>query len=417
MPIINGRTKIPATHLRNGVILRCDPEQDDLLGGDVLIRNGKIEGVGKHLETPPGTRVVELDGAIVMPGLIDAHQHVWEAPYSLEHPNLSLGRYFAEFVADRANAVTPDSLFDTTKAALTAAVRAGTTFTFDWCHATNTLEHAEASLAAAAESGSRYTFGYGPPVARGFYGRDVGHPPELEVFAERHRSIFGGRLMAAAALRGPDLSPEQRWRNDIIRARAAGLPVSLHVGTRRSGSGGIRALYEADLLGPDVQLIHTTDSTTEELLLAAATGAKIVVPPIAQLAMGTGTPPLRRLAAGGIDYGLGVDTVLGSPGDMFSQLRAAAVLLRDAPWQGEDPPPGSRAAEVLHAATLGAARSVWRDDVIGSLTDGKQADLLVLRPERPVKSLEQAYAEVVWSGDSSRLQVVLIDGEDMLSAL
>ena len=64
------------------------------------------------------------------------------------------------------------------------------------------------------------------------------------------------------------------------------------------------------------------------------------------------------------------------------------------------PPPGSRSCDVLAAATIGGARARWLDDLTGSLSPGKAADLLVLRPTRPVATLEQAFGQVVWQGAS-----------------
>lgn len=72
--------------------------------------------------------------------------------------------------------------------------------------------------------------------------------------------------------------------------------------------------------------------------MVADSGAQIVVPPIAELTLGTGFPPLRRLADSYSQFGLGVDSVLGSP-DMFSQMRCAAGLLRAGNWKDGKPQP------------------------------------------------------------------------------
>jgi 5-methylthioadenosine/S-adenosylhomocysteine deaminase len=99
---------------------------------------------------------------------------------------------------------------------------------------------------------------------------------------------------------------------------------------------------------------------------------------------------------------------------MFSQMRSAAGLLRAAEWSGTEPPVGSQAKDVLAAATIGGARACWLEDVIGSITPGKTADLLVLRPTRRPATLDEAYAQVLWMGDASRLESVLVAGQDML---
>jgi 5-methylthioadenosine/S-adenosylhomocysteine deaminase len=144
----------------------------------------------------------------------------------------------------------------------------------------------------------------------------------------------------------------------------------------------------------------------------------MVVPSISEFTMGIGTPPLPTLARSRSSFGLRVDRVVGAPPDMFAQMRAALLILRDVPWKGpwgnSIPPAGSRTADVLAAATIGSAPACWLGDVTGSLTPGKAADLVTMRPSRPVTTLEQAFEQVVWQGEASCLESVLVGGQEML---
>ncbi|MGO4247627.1 amidohydrolase family protein [Paenarthrobacter sp. RAF54_2] len=237
----------------------------------------------------------------------------------------------------------------------------------------------------------------------------------MESLVGRHGATVNDRVSIAAALRGPDLSPIEVARKEIERARAIGIPISMHVATRRAGPGGISALSEKGLLGPDLQFVHVTDASNDEVAMIADAGAQIVVPPIAELSMGTGFPPLRRLADSHSHFGLGVDSVLGSPPDMFSQMRLAAGLLRAGEWTAGEPPAGSGITSVLAAATIGGARACWMAEETGSLTPGKSADLLLFRPSRAVETLAEAYGQVIWMGDPSRLVSVRVAGEEMLT--
>jgi 5-methylthioadenosine/S-adenosylhomocysteine deaminase len=401
--------------LRGGTVLTSDPQVADLLRGDVLIRDEKIAAVGEDLAVEPDVEIVDVSGAIVFPGLIDAHQHIWEGPYLLEYPEMGIGAYFAEFITTRSAEVTPEWLFDATRQALTTALRSCTTTTFDWCHAANSLEHAEAGLAAALEVGGRGLFGVGSPAENE---PTDGHPEHLEDLVSRHGVQVSDRLAIAMALRGPDQTPISVAKADIGRARELGVAMSMHCGTSRFGKGGVSRLGFAGLMGPDLQFVHVTDTSPREFRKIARANARIVVPPISELSMGIGVPPLRALAKSGSSFGLGVDSVVGSPPDMFAQMRAAMVILRSGawtgPWERSTPPRGSVTSEVLAAATIGGARACWLDDITGSLTPGKAADLLVMRPTRPVTTVEQAFGQVVWMGNGSRLESVLVDGQQML---
>ena len=396
--------------LRGGTILTCDAQVPDLMVGDMLIHDGVISEIATAISTGNAVPMLDISGFIVFPGLVDAHHHLWESPHSLQHPDLGLARYFGEFGAPRAGDLDPDDLYDATALGLRRALAAGTTTTFDWCHATNTEEHALAALTAASDSGSRYVFGYGPPVALGYYRSDKPHPDGLEQIAGS--DALGERSTMAAALRGPDLSPTEICLDDVARARALGVAVSMHVGTRLSGSGAISTLHDAGALGDDLQFVHATDSSPEELAMIAGCGARVVIPPVAELMMGTGHPPVVRLTELGIPFGLGIDTTINGPSDMFTQMRSTQLLLRAAPWNAEQPPWASTAQDVLRAATINSAHACWLSEVTGSLTPGKAADLVVFRPSEPVVGLDHAYAEVVWHGHESRIISVLVGGRE-----
>jgi cytosine/adenosine deaminase-related metal-dependent hydrolase len=257
-------------------------------------------------------------------------------------------------------------------------------------------------------------FGYGPPIAFGFYRSDRRHPDHLEQIADRAAS--GSLVRVAAALRGPDLSPFATCLDDIRRARDRGLIMSMHIGTRATGSGGVSSLVEAGVLGEDMHFIHATDSSREELLAMAESGATLVIPPIAELVMGTGSPPFRRAAQVGLDVALGVDTVLGGPASMFEQMRAALQCLRDDAWDGLRPPLRSTCRDVLVSATLNGARACGLASETGSLAVGKSADLLVLQPPSTPLSIDQAYAQVVWTGHPSRIRSVFVAGHELISS-
>jgi cytosine/adenosine deaminase-related metal-dependent hydrolase len=232
--------------------------------------------------------------------------------------------------------------------------------TFDWCHAANSREHAEAGVAAAVEVGARGIFGVGSPAGNG---PADGHPAYLEDLVAQHGAQASDRLSIAMAMRGPDQTSISVVESDIGRARALGIPMSMHCGTRRSGSGGVSRLDHAGLMGPDLQFVHLTDSRAEEFEMISRADSRVVVPPISELSMGIGMPPLRTLGKNGGSFGLGVDSVVGSPPDMFAQMRAAMVVLRSAPGDDSAPPAGSRSADVLAAATVGGANACWLGDV------------------------------------------------------
>src|SRR3954467_4592657 len=77
--------------LQGGHVVTLDPEIGDIAGGDVLIEGSKIAAVGKSLEVPPHSEVVDASSMIVMPGFIDSHRHAWQTALRTE---LGVNDYF-----------------------------------------------------------------------------------------------------------------------------------------------------------------------------------------------------------------------------------------------------------------------------------------------------------------------------------
>jgi cytosine/adenosine deaminase-related metal-dependent hydrolase len=163
----------------------------------------------------------------------------------------------------------------------------------------------------------------------------------------------------------------------VARARELGLRMSMHMGTGAYGERyhGIAALERAGLLGDDMTFVHCCTSDDAELAMAADAGASVCVTPAVEASMpGLGRPATGRLLAHGLRPALGVDVEVGTPGDLFSQMRAALAAERLIGGEAE-----LTAEDLLGFATIDGARALGLDERIGSLTPGKQADLILVR--------------------------------------
>ena len=147
----------------------------------------------------------------------------------------------------------------------------------------------------------------------------------------------------------------------------------------------VLTLNQLGLMGPDTTYIHCTDSTDEELDLIAETGGSASVAPFVEMLMGHGVPPTGRLVARGVRPSLSIDVVSSVPGEMFTQMRTALVQERILAFT-ETPDtafaPTLTHRDVLEFATIDGARACALDHKIGTITPGKQADIVLLR-DRP----------------------------------
>lgn len=355
-------------------VLSMDPAIGDIAVGDVHVRDGEIVAVGPDL----GARGARIDGRgmVVMPGLVDTHWHLWTTLYRSMSSSSPETAYFALNVANGVRC-TPTDLFQGTRLGLVDALNTGITTVHDWAHNLRSPEHVDGNLRAHKEVGLRGRFSYG--TRQGQPGTEL---LDLEDVARAEQEWFDGHRLPLMHLglagRPPGLVGEEVFRPEYDFAQEHGLPVSYHANSNRAQGAleMIRQLGEQDMLGPDTQLIHALYTTEQERATVRETGASVSISPWSELLIGYGVTPVLEMEQSGMLLTLSVDTLpLTGTADLWSVARLTTGLLRGQAEQEL----AVNTRRILEMATIDAARSLGLGDVVGSLTPGKRADLILVR--------------------------------------
>ncbi len=365
------------TLLAGGCVLSLDRKVGNFRRADVLIDGDRIAEVGTDLRARDA-EVVDATDTIVMPGFVDAHRHVLE----------SLFRGLGDTETVEESRYNEDDVYAATLIGLLGAIEAGITTVVDWS-ALPSVGLAEAAVQAHVDAGLRTVF-----VNAGS-ARQTGDPAlPLTTFA--------------AGLDAPD-----RWPD----ARNLGQRIHAHAGSR-TDQPGLGAM--ASMLGEDVTLVHCSNLQDADLDAVASSGASVVLTPSSEMAGGLQPLQVQKLVDRGIRPGLGVDSEQRAPGDLFAQMRTAISLqhatLFDLKLAGKAGLPKLLTTrEVIRYATADGARAVALGDVTGSLTPGKQADIVVLRADRPnIYPINDPIGAVVWGMDTSNLDWVFAAGHALM---
>ena len=361
--------------IRGTYAMTMDPATGDLESTDVLVRDGLIERIGRNL---PASDATEIDGrnTITMPGFVDTHNHLWFTQMRGAFANTTDTAYFG--VSERYGRLYQPADMETgTLLGALEALSAGITTTVDFCDNVRGPDYAERSIGALREAGIRARYVYGPnddlPPGQTV---DLDH---LEQLANSWGDFdAGGRLTLGLGWRGPGASPESLAvaRTELGAARRLGLPISVH-------ASGVRSVAKLDrmvsgrFLGRDVQVIHATDATPQHLAALNDAGSSLALTPITEQRVGYG---LTRLAdyATAARMGLGIDgNALAGSADMFAVMRLFALTESGARRNETAVSPD----HLLAAATSAAANAIGMADKVGSLTPGKQADLIVINTQ------------------------------------
>jgi 5-methylthioadenosine/S-adenosylhomocysteine deaminase len=387
-------------------VVSMDPDIGELAVGDVHVRDGEIVAIGPSLDVAAPR--IDAAGMVAMPGLVDTHWHLWNSLYRAMSSSSPETAYFPLNAANGVRCL-PDDLFHGARLSLVDALDQGVTTVHDWAHNLRSPEHADANLRAHVAIGLRGRFSYGS-----FQGLPWTSTIDLEDVERVGREWFDADRLPLMHLglagRAPGQSPESVYRTEYDAARSLGLPVSYHANSNRALGelAMIRRMADERMLTADTQLVHALYTTEAELSAVRESGASISISPWSELLIGYGIPPVRRLEEAGVLLTLSVDTTaLTGTADLWSVLRLTAALHRG--QAEEELAVGTR--RVLQMATIDAARSLGLGDVVGSLTPGKRADLILVRTHdvttAPVTDVTNT---LVLAAGPQDVDTVIVDG-------
>jgi len=403
---------VTRTLLRGGVVLTLGARTQNLTKGDVLIDGDRIAEVGTGLRARDAETVDATD-TIVMPGFVDTHRHAWR---SLFRNMGGAGPLTEERGAGVAEAAAlgerfgSEDVYAATLVGLLGAAEAGVTTVVDWSDLPAEDGRAEAALQAHADAGVRTVFVLGAPALGGDATREW--VAKLSAAAGPSTTIAWG----TAELGGPERAAGagEAW------AAARDLGLHVHAHSESAGPGPAVRLAEQGLLGQDVTFVHCSGLDGADLDALKSSGASVSLTPSSEMAGGLGSPPIQELIDRDIRPGLGVDDERVAPGDMFAQMRQTISLQHatvfDRKLMGKAGLPKLMSTrDVIRAGTVEGARVAGVRAVTGSLEPGLQADLIVLRTDRPnVFPINDPIGAVVWGMDTSNVDWVFAAGRVLM---
>ena len=375
--------------IKSGIVVTMDPAVPDLPKGDLLVEGERIVAIAPEITANAPT--VDAGGMIVMPGLVNAHQHTWQTCLRGIAGDWTILEYLHTMHAAIAPAFRPDDIYISTLVGALNQLNSGATTLVDWCHNNPTPAHSDRGIDALQESGIRAVFLHGSPKPDPKPGQkhfsEIPHPrAEIERLARDRLASRDALVTLGMAILGPAYSTYEVSRQDLLLARELGMLASMHVGGGKMLTpDGFKRLVAEGLMSPGVNIVHGNSIPFEELRALVGAGASVTATPDIELQMGYGdclTGALRRL---GSAPSLGVDIESFIGGDMFTVMRVALQAQRHADnlatlaKTGRAPDRVSvHCREALAWATVEGAKMLGMERRIGSLAPGKQADVILL---------------------------------------
>jgi cytosine/adenosine deaminase-related metal-dependent hydrolase len=382
-----------------------DQKLPNLPMGDVLVDGDRIAAVGVDLPAD-GADVIDAAGSIVMPGLVDAHHHMWLGVMRRMMPDVDDLFAYIDVVAETPGAhYRPRDMYLSTKLTSVASLDAGITTIIDACHSSRSPEHTDAALDALDDSGIRALHMVGAAMDKK---APSGHlPGDLKRLAENWNR--GAGLVRVGLFGQLKLDWWKVARSLDMRILTEFIGDLAKLGPEFAQPG---------VLGAHNIFNHCTRLPEETWKLFGAAGVNVTINPRSDALFGFDDESFAYQQA--VDHGLtpaigiDLDTAFGS--DLFGEMHALFGQQRSAMryrrFRGEAGVPAPISVEaVLKAATVNGARAAGLESEIGALTPGKQADIIMVRTDGvSVFPVTNAIGTIVQAVERSDVDTVMVAG-------
>lgn len=444
--IATARTKQANVLIRGCALLAPDEPGKLLHDQDILIRGKRIAALG-----PTGTltgnplhidRIIQGEGRIAIPGLINAHTHSLENLLKASSPSLPLELWLIPLFANTLE-WTPRLVYLSTLLGAVEMLKTGTTAVLDhlWTGAGVAANYLDATMNAYRDAGIRAAVApsiedqdlvldaaarRGLPLPNHpFTDRFAQWPPideqvaTLEHFISSWNNAEDGRLRCFVGPSGIHWCSKKLLNACLRLADRYQTGMHLHaVETELQakviheflGQGGIRYLDQVGILRPGTSLAHTIWLEEGDLAILARTGTTVVHNPISNLRLGSGRFPLSSALKQGVSVALGSDgSASNDTQNMFSVLKLTGLMHNQPDSDYRSWP---TATEILTTATRGGAMALGMSDELGDIAAGRLADLFLIDLESDAfLPLRDPYLHLVYCEHGISVDTVMVNGE------
>jgi len=408
--------------LGNAWVVTCDDNRTEHVRGWLRIEAGLIAETGAG-PAPDGGE--DLGGAVVTPGLVNTHHHLYQTLTRARAQQADLFTWLKTLYPTWAR-IDDEMLYAAARTGLAELALSGCTTVFDhhyvFPHGVSGL--VEAELRAARDIGVRMVASRG---SMDLGESDGGLPPDSlvesidEILADTERlaALADGDLVGIAVAPCSPFSVTSRLMEESAElARRLGLQLHTHLAETVEenaycgelfGCTPVEYLERVGWLANDVWCAHCVHLSEDDVQTFGSCGVGVAHCPTSNLRLGAGVAPVRDLLAAGVRVGLGVDgSASNERSDLFAEVKQALLVAR-----GRDGAEALTARDALHFGTAGGASVLRRDD-IGSLAVGKRADIAVWRTDGlEFGGAEDLVANLVLSGPH-RVDRLLVGGRDVV---
>ncbi len=396
--------------IAGGQVLRPDMTVER---ADVLVDQDAGEILEVGVEAGVGDELLEADGGLVIPGLVNGHTHVAMTLLRGYADDKPLDAWLQEDIWPVEAELTAEDVRAGAELGIVEMIKSGTTAFSDMYF------HVSEIADAVEEAGVRAVLGHTAiTVGKDEEGAEADMQESLDVALELDGAA-DGRISTTFQPHSLTTVGEEYLREFVPRAREAGLPMHFHANETENevepivDEHGERPLAYADdigLLSPENFLAHGVHVDDEEIDLLADSGTGVIHCPASNMKLASGMAPVQRMLDAGVTVGLGTDGAASNNDlDMFDEIRDAAMLGKLA----ADDASAVAAADAVGLATTGSAQALGIDS--GRIEPGANADLAVVDLSAPrLTPQHDLVSHLAYAANGGDVRHTICDGEVLM---
>jgi 5-methylthioadenosine/S-adenosylhomocysteine deaminase len=416
--------------VRGAWVLTVGP-QGAVRDGAVLLRDGCVVAIGRfdELRAASCTATVVGDGTgIVAPGFVNTHTHLSEALVTGMGSELPLFEWGARIVGPVGAVLTAEHAREGAALRAVELLLSGVTCVNDMFVHSNESSMASLGVVDGLEqAGLRGVVSFGAEDAYAASGCDAAAATarvaavldEQEALAERaaESRLVGFRYGVGTLLGQSDALLDQ----GMTRCRDRGWDIHTHLAevreevvatTARWGARPVQVAERLGLFDRHVLAAHVIWVTEQEIAVLAARDVGIAHNPIANMILGSGVCPVPQLRGAGLAVGIGTDGAASNDSqDMLQAVKMTALLQK----VHQVDPAAMSADDAFEMATIGGARALGLDHLVGSLEPGKRADVVLYQDTVDVSMLHDPVQQLVYGASPRSVRDVWVDGRRVVA--
>ncbi len=417
--------------LTHALVITQNDRREVVDDGAVGVQAGRIVAVGPSADLEARyrpARTIHGRGRALFPGLINTHTHLFQSTVKGLGEDMGVEQWVQAVTFPTAVTMSPDDVYLGSLVSCLENLRSGATTLVDFMYPLPEPALHDAVIRAMRDSGLRGRYSRMVNDA----GEQAGIIPGLiqpaepalahaASLVERYHGQADGRLEVGLSV-GSIWGISEAGLGQVRRfADEHHLAITMHINEsrydnasalERFGRSTVPMLAHTGLLGPDLLAVHCVHMTAEDIALFAEHGVKVSYNPVSNMYLGSGIPPVLKMAEAGLTISLATDGAgSNNSQDMLEVLKFGALL----PKVAAENAAVVTAQTAVDWATRGGAQALGRQAEIGSLEPGKKADFFLLDPFTPKATpVHDPFATLVYSAGQANVVTTVVDGQVLL---